>query len=206
MSPSKKINSKAIKSNMKLDKYHNATIYQLVCSDKNATLVYIGHTTNFKTRMSIHKYECNHKEGRNFNLPLYKYMRANGGCDNWEMIALERCRDKEEALRKEREWILKTPLAINKGRPLILNRLITKLLTDYARKRKEAQQKSKKEYDKEYRATRRLLLKSNTSASNEDNQYMRLYRQENKGISRSFIFPAVMSVLDWVCVFIRESI
>jgi hypothetical protein len=25
-------------------------------------------------------------------------------------------------------------------------------------------------------------------------------------ISRSFIFPVVMSVLDWVCVFIRETI
>jgi predicted GIY-YIG superfamily endonuclease len=138
----KKITSKAIRP--KLNGYHNATIYQLVCYAKNATSVYIGHTTNFKTRMSIHKYECNHEEGRNYNLPLYKYMRANGGCDNWEMIALEICSDKEEALRKEREWILKTPLAINKGRPLILNRLITKLIKDYDRKRKEMQMESKR--------------------------------------------------------------
>ena len=41
-------------------------------------LLYIGSTNDFTVRKARHKYSCNNPKSKKHNLPVYKYIRANG--------------------------------------------------------------------------------------------------------------------------------
>ena len=53
-------------------------IYQITCNDQ----IYIGSTVDIRQRYRAHKYCCNKEGNPKYNLPLYKYIRDNGGYDN----------------------------------------------------------------------------------------------------------------------------
>ena len=53
-------------------KYNNTIIYKIVCTDLNIKDLYVGHTTDFKSRKRIHKYSCNTiSDDKRFNIKLY---------------------------------------------------------------------------------------------------------------------------------------
>ena len=62
--------------------YSNACIYKIACKDEAITEIYIGSTSNFKSRMRTHKCYCN---GQKSNLKVYQFIRSNGGWVNWTM-------------------------------------------------------------------------------------------------------------------------
>ena len=66
--------------------YSNTIIYKIICKDISIKDIYIGHTTNFIQRKYAHKIAC--KTIQN-NLRLYRYIRDNGGWENWDMIQIE---------------------------------------------------------------------------------------------------------------------
>ena len=86
--------------------YDNTIIYKIVCSDLNITDLYVGHTTNFTKRKTMHKSDCNNENSPNYNVKLYKTIRENGGWDNWNMIEIEKysCNDGNESRARERYW------------------------------------------------------------------------------------------------------
>jgi len=90
---------------MKPIDYSKTIMYKLVPKDLNSTLIYIGHTTNFRSRKYAHKSNCNNENSRDYNLKVYKMIRENGNWDEWEMIEIEKfsCNDKREAEKRERE-------------------------------------------------------------------------------------------------------
>ena len=63
-------------------------------------LLYIGSTNDFTVRKARHKYSCNNPKSKKHNLPVYKYIRANGGWENWEMTEIY---FGSEYLEKEKE-------------------------------------------------------------------------------------------------------
>ena len=85
--------------------YSKTVIYIIKCKDNNITEEYIGSTTNFKIRKANHKNACNNEKDKCYNLKVYKYIRENGGWNNWSMIELEKysCNDKREAEKREEE-------------------------------------------------------------------------------------------------------
>lgn len=85
--------------------YSNAVIYKLSCKDKNITEIYIGSTTHFINRKNMHKSCCNNIESKKYNMSKYKFIRDNGGWDNWEMIEIEKfaCNNKRELEKREEE-------------------------------------------------------------------------------------------------------
>lgn len=87
--------------------YSKTIIYKLCCNDLNITDIYIGHTTDFKSRKAEHKYSCNNEKNKSYHSKVYQYIRNNGGWDNWTMIMIEEynCNNKLEALKRERELI-----------------------------------------------------------------------------------------------------
>lgn len=87
--------------------YSNTIIYKLCCKDPTITDIYVGHTTNFLQRKHNHKTNCCNENTKNYNLNVYKYIRKNGGWDNWSMIQIEHfnCNNSNEALIRERYWI-----------------------------------------------------------------------------------------------------
>ena len=74
--------------------------HKLDCKDEN---IYIGSTYDLNDRISKHKYSCNNERDTNYKLNIYKYMRGNGGFDNFEFSILRLCEDEDKAERQELE-------------------------------------------------------------------------------------------------------
>ena len=90
------------------NKYHNTLIYKIKCNNTDITETYIGHTTNFKKRMSDHRYRCNNDKDKDHHKKLYKFIRDHGsGWSNWSGVILEKfkCDDRIQAIAKEQEYL-----------------------------------------------------------------------------------------------------
>ena len=103
-----------------MPKYENGIIYKLKHNEDYDDLnIYIGSTCNFKHRKNQHKTICNSVNDRNRNIPVYQFIRDNGGWDEWVMIAIEQysCNDKKELEIKERYYIDLLKSKLNKYIP-----------------------------------------------------------------------------------------
>jgi len=87
----------------KYDKFVIYKIYQPEIPD----MFYIGSTINFSGRKSSHKKYCHNKVSKKYKYPLYQYIRACGGFQNFTIEIIEKypCISKGEGLSKEQEWI-----------------------------------------------------------------------------------------------------
>lgn len=87
--------------------YQNSLIYKICCKNPNIKDVYIGSTTNFKSRKNQHKSCCNNINNKSHNNYKYEFIRNNGGWNNWDMILIEKfpCNDSLELHKKEQEYI-----------------------------------------------------------------------------------------------------
>jgi hypothetical protein len=85
------------------DRYNNTVIYKLVCNDPAITDCYVGKTFDLKIRYSKHKFVCNTKKNQGYNYKVYRFIRANGGIDNWFMVEVANynCANYFEAKMKE---------------------------------------------------------------------------------------------------------
>ena len=89
-------------------------IYEIVCKDPTITKVYIGSCWNIYNRKICHKSSCNNK-----NIPLYQYIRENGGWDNFNMNEVY-CESGLETIR-DRETIEQYYIDMNGGIKNLLN-------------------------------------------------------------------------------------
>jgi hypothetical protein len=94
--------------------------YKLVCKDITITNLYVGHTTDLKTRKSAHKTKCHNEKTRSYNIPVYKFIREHGGFENWDMIVIHRqnCVDKHEARTIERGFMESLGATLNSYMPI----------------------------------------------------------------------------------------
>jgi hypothetical protein len=100
--------------------YQNSVIYKLKRNDDYDDIdIYVGSTTNFKHRKNCHKSDCNNEKSKIYNLPVYQYIRANGGWDEWVMIPIEQypCNSKKEKDIRERYHIDLLKSKLNKITP-----------------------------------------------------------------------------------------
>ena len=121
--------------------YSKCVIYKLCCKDLNVKELYIGSTCNFTKRKWGHKLCCNSEQNKEYNRKVYKFIRDNGGWDNWDMILVEEysCENKQQKLQRERYWYEELKAELNKECP--------------GREKKEyheTHKEQKKEYNKEY--------------------------------------------------------
>ena len=68
--------------------YSNCYIYYIIDSDK--VVHYVGSTSNFNSRKSKHKSICNHENNPHYHLDIYKYIRDNGGFEQFEIIPISK--------------------------------------------------------------------------------------------------------------------
>jgi len=87
--------------------YSKGLIYKLCCKDPTIEDIYIGSTTNFRNRKYTHKSMCNNSYYLDYNNKVYKFIRENGGFENWDMILIQyySCSRKKQLEAKEREYI-----------------------------------------------------------------------------------------------------
>jgi len=129
--------------------YQNSVIYKLVHkNDQDNENIYVGSTTNFRGRKLQHKKSSNNPNEEKFNRPQYKYIRENGGWDEWEMIAIETypCESKRELEIRERYHIETLKPKLNKNIP-------TRTRKEYREDNKEKINEKRKIYFVEYRKT-----------------------------------------------------
>ena len=88
-----------------------ATIYKIYCSDSEITDCYVGSTEDYNTRCSDHNSRCNNEHSKEYNYKLYKFIRANGGMDNFVIEPIYEC-NVEDRYIEEQRWfeLLKSTL------------------------------------------------------------------------------------------------
>jgi len=133
--------------------YSKTIIYKIVCKDLEMTEVYVGHTTDFKSRKSIHKHYTIKENDKKYNLKVYKYIRENGGWDNFDMIEIEKfndCKDSNEATSRERYWYEKLNAKLNSICPQRTDEEIKQYYKKYNKQYFNENKEYFKEYTKEY--------------------------------------------------------
>ena len=99
--------------------YGKSIIYKLVCNDTRITECYVGSSTNYYRRKQQHKLDCNNVNGKEYNHYKYRFIRENGGFNNWSMIIIEEyeCNNKRELQQRERYYmeLLNAKLNIRKS-------------------------------------------------------------------------------------------
>lgn len=83
--------------------YSKCIIYKIVSNNPEVREIYVGSTTDFKSRKNQHK---KHSQYENDNIKLYKTIRDNGGWDNYSMIPIIEypCENRIQLLIKEEEY------------------------------------------------------------------------------------------------------
>jgi hypothetical protein len=91
-------------------------VYKIYCNDSSITEFYVGSSCNFKERKRKHTSNCNNIKRTEYNYKVYRYIRENGGWDNWDFeILLETEVDSKEQLKLlyEREFQLELKPELN---------------------------------------------------------------------------------------------
>ena len=85
------------------NKYDNTVFYKIVCKDEHIKDLYVGHTTDFNKRARQHKNNCCRANYNSYNLNVYKFIRAYGGFDNFNIVIIEEssCEKKRDAEQHE---------------------------------------------------------------------------------------------------------
>tara|TARA_R110001592_G_C12882691_1_gene724877 strand:- start:171 stop:710 length:540 start_codon:yes stop_codon:yes gene_type:complete len=119
--------------------YSKGFIYKLCCLDVNIKDIYIGSSTNFKQRKTQHKSNCNNEKGKTYNSYIYKFIRDNGGWDNWTMIELYKypCNDKRELECEENRMMNELQSQLNSKKPYITEEEIREYNKNYREEHKE---------------------------------------------------------------------
>ena len=161
-------------------RYENGCIYILKHKTDDTKEYYIGSTRDFKHRCRIHKSNCNNENIREYNLKVYKYIRDNGGWDQWEIVKLYDypCKNKYELEQEERRAI--------EAYKSTLNRIIpTRTKKEYLREYHQKNRENILEKQRQYRENNKEKLTDINKQYRENNKEKiadksRRYRENNK--------------------------
>ena len=144
--------------------YSNTYFYKIVYNDLTISDCYVGHTTDFRRRKAHHKHSCNNINDKNYNFPLYQFIRSHGGWDNWVMVLIEQCSCESSlhACKREHELMVNLNATLNKQVP---GRTMTQYYQDHKYEFKdnrkpyyEAHREHKIEMQKQYFEDNKLLI------------------------------------------------
>jgi len=139
------------------------TFYKIVCNDIKVTQIYVGSTKDLKDRKRIHKYRCNTPDDEGYNTKVYKFIRNNGGWNNWSFNVLDtkECIDKYDSYVIEQSYINELKSELNS-------------ISAYTGLNRQ-------EYEiKYYQKNKEKILQYNKKNKENIKEYQNHYRQENK--------------------------
>ena len=133
--------------------YSKCVIYKIVCNILSVCDVYVGSTTDFVRRKYKHKNDCCNENSQAYNRSVYKYIRDNGGWNNFTMIEIEKypCNDSNEARARERYWYETLNARLNTRRPVCTNEEYTEYKKQYRENNRDSILKYHKQYYEENR-------------------------------------------------------
>jgi hypothetical protein len=138
--------------------YKNGVIYKIVCKDKDITDCYVGSSCSLRSRKCAHKNSCNNENNKAYNYPVYRFIRDNGGWDNWQFIIIEKypCEDKTELCIRERYWFEKLNASLNGRYP---QRNIKEWKEDNKEYYEEYYENNKEHYKEHYKENKQEIRK-----------------------------------------------
>jgi len=82
-------------------------IYEIKSNDKSISETYIGSTWDMGVRLKKHASDCYNENGKEYNFPLYKYIRENGGFHTFNIRVIDsgECEDLTELVCGEQFYI-----------------------------------------------------------------------------------------------------
>jgi hypothetical protein len=142
-------------------------IYVIKCKDENIKDCYVGSTTNIVSRKKQHKYSCCNPNIKKYNYKVYKFIRDNGGFDNFviDIIKEVEVENKKELAQLELEQYTLLQPSLNSNLPLI----------DIDMKKEYS-----KEYHKEYYNKNREIIKDYSNKYYNKNKEHFKQRYEDK--------------------------
>ena len=165
--------------------YSKGLIYKIECNDPSITECYYGSTINFRNRKNQHKTDCCNDKGKAYNRKVYKFIRDNGGWDNWCMVLVEYypCKTKLELERHERTFVINNVGGLNKNSPA----LSIEEKKEYGKHYHEANKDKIRECNKHYREANKEKIKDRKKRHYEANKdKIREYREANKDKMREY--------------------
>tara|TARA_R110000744_G_scaffold17941_2_gene48421 strand:+ start:43 stop:873 length:831 start_codon:yes stop_codon:yes gene_type:complete len=173
--------------------YQNGMIYKLCCNDLNITDIYIGSTVCFKERKRCHKKSCNNINNRCYNLKVYKFIRDNGGWNNWDMVLVAKtpCNSKLELLQFERKYYEELNSTLNNNYPGRTKKEWREKNKDILKiKKKEWAEKNKDiikiKYKKYYKSNKEKIIIHATEYKKKNKikikKYLKEYNKDNNEI------------------------
>ena len=157
---------------MKVD-YSKTFIYKLCCRDPTITYIYVGHSTDFKSRNQKHKNSCNNINSKEYK---YRFIRENGSYDNWIMIKLYDfpCNSKREAEAEETKTMIELGATLNSMKSFVSEEdrkeYVKEYNKEYREKNKPELVEKKKIYDKEYRKNNKTEISKQNKVRYENNK------------------------------------
>lgn len=162
-----------------MTKYDKSIIYKLCCKDLSIQDIYIGSTLNFRNRKYYHKNCCINENNRGYLQPKYKFIRDNGGWENWEMIQIKEvsCKNIRELHAEERKTIEDLKATLNSSIPFRTQK------ERYEENKEEINRKKRYERQKKDKPniTNKLGIKNIIEENNEGREY---YTFAKKGYKR----------------------
>lgn len=144
--------------------YSKSIVYKIHKDD----ICYIGSSNDETLRKRNHKSDCNNENAHNYNTPVYKYIRENGGWDTWEFEVIERfsCKNEEQLVEREDYYYDLLKPVLNTRRPL--------------RTKEELKEQKAINGVKWYKVNKEAIAKKNAENAEERNKYNAEYLQKNK--------------------------
>jgi hypothetical protein len=98
----------------------NFCIYKIISKNENDINIYIGSTNNFERRKEQHEKAVDNKNNIQYWCLLYRYIRNNGGWDNFIMEKILECdvSDRVSGLLLETEYIINYKATLNTVFPI----------------------------------------------------------------------------------------
>ena len=132
--------------------FSQGLIYSIVCKT-DASLLYVGSTTNLTQRKNTHKTACINENSKIYNLQVYVMIRANGGWENFVMKPIKEfpCENNIQLTIEEERIRVEMQAKLNTRRAYV-------------------SPEQKQEYKQEYRQTHKEPIK----------EHLKEYYQKNK--------------------------
>jgi len=136
------------------------TFYVIECNGKR----YVGHTKDFVMRKYRHNFNCYNNKNSHYNLPVYQYIRENGGWNSCQISIIEICNfeTKRDANIREEYWRIKKEATLNSQRcylsknQRIKNHKITTKL--WCEKNKDVINKQRRQKYKQTQLKKQMLI------------------------------------------------
>ncbi len=94
---------------------NTSDIYKLRANNPEIKDFYVGSSVSIWGRFLLHRKACSDLNNRQYNSPLYIFIRENGGIENWTCELLAQC-ERHLQRQTEQEWIDKLKPTLNTRR------------------------------------------------------------------------------------------